>query len=210
MTPEQVERQNLTKFWKLCRSLEVGLVSFERGGDGRGKLFMQTLAWILMKYKRGKSVISCYGQVCIAAPEFSPFLYFPLLETLTFTCTICTGMLANLAAFFSMWASSTNILRWGADQSLNMGHSGSSQISIDLHIIHHPLLHHPFTNICIYIDLQIYVGKYVLTSSSSILFYVTRSQSSDTQCERRQQQSQGYLPGEEDLIFVLCCCYSLL
>ena len=87
--------------------------------------------------------------MCIAAQEFSPFLYFLLLETLTFTCTICTGMLASLAAFFKMWASSTNILRWGADQSLNMGHSGSSQISIDLHIILHPLLHHPFTNICI-------------------------------------------------------------
>ena len=58
-------------------------------------------------------------------------------------------MLASFAAFFRMWASSTNILGWGADQSLNMGHSGSSQISIDLHIILHPLLHHPFTNICI-------------------------------------------------------------
>ena len=134
--------QNRATFESCCaeRGGKVSLAGLQRGGDGAGKTFMQF--HLLKKFhlieRNGKIESSLFGE-CAAAV----FKHSPIIGNL-FTCTICTGIFANLEAFFRMYASSTNILG-GADQYPNTGPSGFSQIYIDLIIDQFPFLNYPFT-----------------------------------------------------------------
>ena len=91
---------------------------------------------------KGEHLNICH--ILLSASLHQKFLNISHFIGKLFTCTICTGMLASLAAFFSMWASSTNIL----DGHINLpiwGTPASSQIYID------PRPHNPLSTTRFYI-----------------------------------------------------------